>query len=58
MKTEAKSLREQIVQIMWYMRGSVTMEEAWHLPEADRRVMIKLIEGNIERTKKAQMPLL
>jgi len=58
MRAEAKSLESLIAQIAWYMRGSIGWNEAWNLSERQRKTVIKLIESNIERTKKAQMPLL
>lgn len=55
---EARALTDQIYDIAWYMRGGVGREEAWHLSHKERIKILKLIEGNIERTNKTGMPLL
>lgn len=58
MRIEGNVIRKQISQIMWYMRGSISLDQAWMLSESDRKIFYKLIEENIERTKKSKMPLL
>lgn len=58
MRGEAGALMQQITQILWYMRGGLTREDAWRTSHFERKQILKLIEGNIERTNKAGMPLL
>jgi hypothetical protein len=58
MRSEAAQLIQQITQILWYMRGGVTREEAWQTSFYERKQMLKLIEQNIERTNKSGLPLL
>lgn len=58
MEMSSKALTKEIADICWYMRGSVSWNEAWGLSPDQRRIIIKLIENNIERTEKAKMPLL
>ena len=43
---------------MWYMRGSITLEEVFMLAYEDRQMISKIIKENIEATKKSGMPLL
>lgn len=57
-KKDARALEDQIVQIMFYMRGSVSREEAWHLSFNERQAIVKLIEANIERVNKTGLPIL
>lgn len=40
------------------MRGSVSLTEAYHLANDDRRMLHELIKENIETVKKTKMPLL
>ena len=42
---------------MWYMRGSMTMDEAFQLSYEDRQLISDLIKENLETTKKTQQPL-
>lgn len=55
---ESRALTDQIIDITWYMRGGIGREEAWHLSYKERVKILKLIEGNIERTNKTGLPLL
>lgn len=57
-ESESKALTKQVVEICWYMRGSVTWDQAWNLSPNQRKVIYDLINDNIDRTKKANMPLL
>ena len=40
------------------MRGSLTIDQIYQLPASHRKIILKFIEGNIDRTKKSGMPLL
>jgi len=50
---ERNAIHKQITEICWYMRGSVTWEEAWSLSDVDRNDMIKYVGDNAERFKKS-----
>jgi hypothetical protein len=56
LEKESKALRKDIVQICWYMRGSITYDEAWSLSNDDREVIGELIKENIETTKTSGLP--
>ena len=36
---------------VWYMRGSVSLEEIYQVGPEDREIMSKLIKENLETTK-------
>lgn len=57
-KEESEALTKQITEICWYMRGSVTWDQAWNLSPNHRKAIFKLIEDNIDRTKKSGIALL
>jgi hypothetical protein len=38
------------------MRGGVTIEEAYQLDNEDRTILFKIIEENLETTKKTGLP--
>jgi hypothetical protein len=50
---ERDTIKQQITEICWYMRGSLTWEEAWSLSEVDRNDLIKFVGENAERFKKS-----
>lgn len=55
---ESKALVDQIIEICWYMRGSVSYDQAWNLTTIERKQIIDLIEKNIKRTEETGLPLL
>lgn len=56
LERESKSLRKDIVQICWYMRGGITYDEAWQLGNEDREAIGELIKENLETTKTSGLP--
>lgn len=53
-----RGLRDEIVDIMWYMRGGVTREEAWTLSPIERRDIQRMVEKRMETVEKTGLPLL
>jgi hypothetical protein len=53
---EAKTLREELFRISWYMRGALSIEEAFMSSYEDREIMSKIINDNLETTKKSGLP--
>jgi len=40
----------------WYMRGGVTLNEAYNLSPAEREIVSALVKDNLETTKKSGQP--
>ena len=55
---ESRAIKQQVFEICWYMRGGITLAEAYTLSYDDRAYIHKLIEQNIERTKESGLALL
>lgn len=53
---ESKALKEEILRLCWWMRGGLTYEEAYMLSPHEREIIGKIIESNMEATKKSGMP--
>ena len=53
---DQKRLREELIKICWYMRGGVTLEEAYAMGYQDRELISNLIKENLETTKKSGLP--
>lgn len=53
---EVKSIKENLLKLCWYMRGSLTVDEAWALSYEEREIIQALVKENIETTKKTGMP--
>tara|TARA_B110000977_G_scaffold60790_1_gene82533 strand:+ start:7276 stop:7425 length:150 start_codon:yes stop_codon:yes gene_type:complete len=46
----------ELMRTVWYMRGSVSLEEIYQVGPDDREIMSKLIKENLETTKKSGQP--
>ena len=56
LEKESKALKKEIIQLCWYMRGSVTYTEAMEMSPSEREIIVKLVKDNLETTKKSGMP--
>lgn len=53
---ESKQLKFELTKMCWHMRGGLSYEEAYFLGHEEREVIAKVIEENLEITKKTQLP--
>jgi hypothetical protein len=53
---ESKALREELLRICWHMRGGVSYDEAFMMSQQERELIGKIINDNMETTKKSGMP--
>ena len=58
MENESKQLKNELLKICWYMRGSINIDQAWALGIGDRQLIADVIKGNMENTKKSKLPLI
>ena len=58
MDNEIKSLKLSLTRMCGYMRGGMTLNEAYLMPPQDREIVFKLVEENMENVKKTKLPLL
>jgi hypothetical protein len=56
MDREIDEIKNEIIKICWYMRGGVTMSEAWDLDMGDKKIIGNLIKENLDTTKKSGLP--
>jgi len=55
---DIKKLETELLKIVWYMRGGVSLNEAYQLTTYQRKEIAKIVEDNIELTKKTGLPIL
>lgn len=55
-ESEVDSVRSEAMQFAWYMRGGISYDDALHLSATERKIISKLIDNNIETTKKSGLP--
>ena len=58
MAKEQKELRSVIHEIMWYLRGGCTREEAWCLSHQERLDLIEDIKKRIDDVQKTGLPII
>ena len=50
---EARAIREEALRMCWYMRGGLNYSDALLLSQEERKIISKIIEDNMETTKKS-----
>lgn len=53
---ESKALKHELFKLAWFMRGALSIEEAYMLDVADREIISNIVKENLETTKETQMP--
>ena len=56
MEKESKAVKDNLYRLCWYMRGSMSITEAYNLAPEDIEVLNNIVKDNLETTKKTQMP--
>ena len=56
MEKESKAMRDNVLRLCWYMRGSINYSDGMLLSRIDREIINNIIKDNLETTKKSQMP--
>ena len=56
MDVECKAIPAHAIQLSWYMRGGVTYNDIMMMTHDEVDVINKLINDNLETTKKTKLP--
>jgi hypothetical protein len=56
LEDECKNIKKSLYSLCWYMRGSLTAEQAFQLDFESREIIQAIIEDNLETTKKSGLP--
>lgn len=56
MDKECTDIRQEALQLSWYMRGGLSYDHALQLSITERSLISKLIQENLETTKKSGLP--
>ena len=57
MAADSEAIIKEAAEICWFMRGSITWEEAMGLTHKEKTVISKVIRDNIERSEKSGVPI-
>ena len=53
---EARAIRDEALRFTWYMRGGLSYSDAMLLSQDERKIVSKIIDDNMEVTKKSGLP--
>lgn len=53
---QSKQFKFELTKLCWFMRGGLTLDDAYHLSPEDREIIADLVEENLETTKKTSLP--
>ena len=56
MEEESKAMKTELYKLCWYMRGSLSVDQAFMLDYQDREIIAGIIEKNLETTKETRLP--
>lgn len=56
MDKQIHNLKQEMLKLVWYMRGGVTYSELMQLGSKEREIIGGIIKDNLETTKKSGLP--
>jgi hypothetical protein len=56
LEKETKALKKEIFKLAWFMRGALSLSEAFELDVQDRILLSEIIEDNLKTTKESGLP--
>jgi hypothetical protein len=56
LENESKALKKELYKLSWFMRGSLSVEQAFMLDLQDIEIIHEIIKENIETTKETNLP--
>lgn len=56
MDKDAEAIKEDLLTLCWFMRGSLSYDDAFILSPKERELINKLVERNLETTKDSGLP--
>ena len=56
MDKEINDIRSEALRLAWWMRGGLPYDQAMQLGVSERKIIGKIIEDNMETTKKSGLP--
>jgi hypothetical protein len=55
-ESDVRNIKKNILKMCWHMRGGISYEEAMMMSGQERDIIAKIIEDNLETTKKSGLP--
>lgn len=58
MEKDVKSLQKDLLRIVWYMRGGVSITEAQDMSNQERKIIADIIKENMDNTNRYKVPFI
>jgi hypothetical protein len=58
MDKESKDIVDSLVNLCWYMRGGLTIEQAYGITPEERELIIKMVGAHVESSKETGQVIL
>ena len=55
LENQSKAIKEEVLKLCWYMRGSISYNEGMMLSPDERTMISKIVKENLETTKKSRL---
>lgn len=56
LENQTKQLKQELLKICWFMRGSISYEDVFYMSVEEREIIAKIIKDNLDSTKKTGLP--
>lgn len=56
MESDVRSIKHNALKLSWFMRGGISYTDVLNLSAQERESISKIIEDNLETTKKSNLP--
>lgn len=56
MESDVRSIKHNALKLSWFMRGGISYTDVLNLSIQERESISKIIEDNLETTKKSNLP--
>ena len=57
-ESEAKAVKDELLRVCWYMRGSISYEDSFFLSIEEKEMISKIIKENLDTTKETGLPFI
>jgi len=55
-ENQQKEIKHEVMKLCWYMRGGVTLDEAFALSYEDKEIIGRIVKENLNITKESGLP--
>lgn len=56
MESDVRSIKHNALKLSWFMRGGISYTDVLNLSVQERESISKIVEDNLETTKKSNLP--